>query len=75
MSRLASGLARLLHPQGSLLVVLSSDVDAERLLRPFEGRGFSVRTLEIKKLTFEALAIVQIRREKAHDGALSTGLR
>ena len=75
MSRLASGLDRILHPQGSLLVVLSSDVDAERLLGPFEGIGFSVRTLEIKKLTFETLAIIQIHREKANDGSLSSDLR
>jgi methylase of polypeptide subunit release factors len=74
MSRLAPALPRLLHAQGSLLVVLSSDVDAQQLLGPFEGSGFSVRTLEIKKLTFETLAIVQIRREEANGAAMSPGL-
>ena len=75
MSRLASGLARRLHPQGSFFVVLSSDVDAKRLLGPFQGSGFSVRTLEIKQLTFETLAIVEIRLVMANAGASSKGLR
>ncbi len=75
MSRLASALPWLLHPEGSFLVVLSSDVDARPLLGPFEATGFSVRTLATKELTFETLAIVQIRREEVNSGSSPPGYR
>jgi release factor glutamine methyltransferase len=63
MTRIATALPRLLRPGGSFYVVLSSDVDARLLLGPFEKSGFSIRTLVTKKLMFETLAIIQIRRE------------
>jgi len=63
MTRVAAALPQFLHPQGSLLVVLSSDVDAHQLLVPFEEIGCSVRTLETKKLPFETLSIIRIHRK------------
>jgi release factor glutamine methyltransferase len=62
MTSLALSLSSLLRPGGSLLLIFSSDVDAPKLLSPFQGVAFRIRPLEVKKLMFETLTIVQINR-------------
>ena len=60
-SRFASGSKSLLAPDGSILLVLSSDADVNACLRPFRDRGFSVRFLRSRRLLFETLALFELR--------------
>jgi release factor glutamine methyltransferase len=62
LRRLATSLPQFLHPDGKLLLVLSSDIDSRQLLSPFRADNFLVEEVESKKLTFETLTIWQIRR-------------
>lgn len=65
IAHLAFALRSLLRPEGSLLIVLSSDVNTDLFFSPFPEQSFSIRPLETKRLLFETLTIYQISQKPA----------
>jgi len=61
-----AGLARLspsfLATGGTILLVLSSDADLHACLRPFEENRFTSRVVKARKLLFETLTVIELRR-------------
>lgn len=66
MTSLASAVTRLLRPGGSLLFVLSSDVDPHQVFGPLERRSFSICPLEMKQLMLETLTSDQVSHEEVN---------
>jgi len=62
MRGLASAAPAVLSPAGTIVVVLSSDIDVKRALEPFEEGGFEVHPVATKRLWFERLLIAQLER-------------
>jgi release factor glutamine methyltransferase len=62
MARLARLCPLFLSPGGVILLVLSSDADLRGCLIPFDVHQFEVRVVKVKKLLFETLLIIELRR-------------
>jgi HemK-related putative methylase len=62
MARLARVGPSFLSSGGAILLVLSSDADLRACLVPFDVHGFEATVVGVRKLLFETLSIVELRR-------------
>jgi len=62
MARLARTSPPFLASGGSILLVLSSDADLQACLSLFEENRFIFRVLRVRKLLFETLSVIELRR-------------
>jgi release factor glutamine methyltransferase len=59
---LAGLLPDLLLPGGAAILVLSSDVDIDACLQPFEAKQFQPHVVRTKALPFETLTLIELHR-------------
>jgi len=76
MVRLAEASLDLLSPRGSILMVLSSDVDESRTLEPFTSRAFQHAILTETRRFFELIHVVRLdRTAMPHEAVEQTSTR
>ena len=59
--RLAATARKFLRPGGSIIIVLTSDIDTRKVTALFEAAGYDSMIVKSKKLPFETLSIVELR--------------